>query len=116
MSIKLTRREVMKNFRCYLVPYCDLCYFLNYFNPVGHTEGIYGWNADIYAFGNYAIVTGYRPFGEPLPRELIKSINEKSRKLLDDAYVYSENSSYRNYCDKVADLIRFGEVEKAGGV
>lgn len=113
MSMKLSKREVIKNFKCYLVPNCSLHYLLERFEPVGHTEGLYGWNADVYIFGRYAIVTGDRPFGEPLPRDLIKTINGKARVLINDiAYPYT-NSKYKEYCDKVADLISMGKILEA---
>lgn len=113
MSMKLSKREVQKNFTCYLVPNYSLHYLLERFEPVGHTEGLYGWNADVYIFGRYAIVTGDRPFGEPLPRDLTKIINEKARVLINDiAYPYT-NSKYKEYCDKVADLINMGKILEA---
>lgn len=114
MSMKLSKREVQKNFTCYLVPNYSLHYLLECFEPVGHTEGLYGWNADVYIFGRYAIITGDRPFGDPLPRDLIKTINEKARVLINDIEYPYTNSKYKGYCDKVADLIRTGKILEAG--
>lgn len=43
--------------------YCVNQRLIARFTPRFYTCGVYGWNADIYDFGNFAICTGYRPFG-----------------------------------------------------
>lgn len=45
------------------VPYADLQNLLRYEDAEAYTSGVYGWNADIYCVGGFAICTGYRPFG-----------------------------------------------------
>lgn len=44
--------------------YCDICYILSYYNRIGYTAGVYGWNEDIYYINWEYISTGYRPTGE----------------------------------------------------
>lgn len=44
--------------------YCELQNLLENFTPIAYTSGLYGWNANIYQFGDYYICTGYRPFGK----------------------------------------------------
>lgn len=82
--MKLTRKEVLNNYKCYQVGYCELQYLLYYKNAVGYTSGVYGWNADIYIFDNIAIVTGYRPFGQHISSELIKKYEQKAQKIVDN--------------------------------
>lgn len=39
------------------------CHFLNRMHPTYYNKGVYGLNYDVYTFKNFAIVTGYRNFG-----------------------------------------------------
>lgn len=64
MKFKTTAKEIKNNYYCIKVGYCDLQRLLSCENPTAYTCGTYGWNADVYTFGDTAIVTGYRPFGE----------------------------------------------------
>lgn len=57
---KVTRKWVRDNFNCISVGYCDLQNLLHYVSPDYYTCGVYGWNFDVYTFGDYAITTGYR--------------------------------------------------------
>lgn len=57
---KVTRKWVRNNFYCISVGYCDLQNLLHYVSPDYYTCGVYGWNFDVYTFGDYAITTGYR--------------------------------------------------------
>ena len=81
--MKTTRKQVeYRNGRVIEVGYCNLDHTLNECadRRDGHTEGIYGWNADIYEFGNFAICTGYRPFGKyTLPYKFEKKWEEKAK-------------------------------------
>lgn len=64
MKHKTTEKAIEQNYyKIIKVGYCNLQYLLQYEEPVAYTSGVYGWNADVYDFGNIAIVTGYRPFG-----------------------------------------------------
>ena len=49
------------------VGYAELQFLLKYKDPVAYTTRVEGWGADIYDFGNVAIVTGYSPFGNFRP-------------------------------------------------
>ena len=57
---KTTRKWVAENYTCVSVGYCELQYLLKFQSPRFYTCGVYGWNCDIYTFGDWAIVTGYR--------------------------------------------------------
>lgn len=57
---KITRKWIEQNYTCVSVGYCGLQYLLSFQSPQYYTCGVYGWNCDVYTFGNYAITTGYR--------------------------------------------------------
>jgi hypothetical protein len=48
MRIKVAKKEIIKNYKCFSVGYCDLQTLLNVADPQFYTAGVYGWNADIY--------------------------------------------------------------------
>lgn len=82
--MKLTKKEVLNNYECYRVGYCELQHLLYYHNAIGYTAGFYGWNADIHLFNNIAIVTGYSPFGRKIDHALARKYEEKARKIIDN--------------------------------
>ena len=64
MKFKTTKKAVMDGYSFVIeTGYCSVYDLLSAENPIAYTCGLYGWNADIYAFDDVAIVTGYRPFG-----------------------------------------------------
>lgn len=88
MSIKTTKKSVMDNYLTISVGYCELTSLLAYTPKIAHTEGVYGWNANIYLmpypYEGTVIVTGYRPFGEISPcHELLKKYEQKAKSLFD---------------------------------
>ena len=49
-----------------LTLYCGYCAIedaIRALPEIGHNYGVYGWNCTVYAAGQYAVVTGYRPAG-----------------------------------------------------
>lgn len=66
MKTKTTRTE-MYNFwgkeRVIELGYCAIQSITPYLRETHYTCGVYGWNANIYELDNFAICTGYRPFG-----------------------------------------------------
>lgn len=111
MKFKTTRKEVMNNGIITLkVGYCDLASLLRFEEPRAYTEGIYGWNADIYAIGNIIIVTGYRPFGNYHNCDLVAEYDGKARKIATDYQVDWEtrkneiNKLLDEFVDKVYEL------------
>ena len=82
MKFKTTKREILNNYcKVYRTGYCDMDALLQYSVPIAYTAGVYGWNADIYKIEGIIIVTGYRPFGEPIDPELLKVYNQKASNL-----------------------------------
>lgn len=67
------------------VGYCALQNLLQYESPVAYTASREGWAADIYDFGEVAIITGYAPFGNIRPGyELYKKYDTQARKICSD--------------------------------
>ena len=63
MKYKTTNRAVSNGYRKIItVGYCELQTLLKYESPIAYASGVYGWNYDVYQYGNVAIVTGYRSF------------------------------------------------------
>lgn len=87
--IKLKKKEVEENFKCYSIGCCEAQDLLSLEGTNYYTAGVYGWNADIYIFGNTAIVTGYRPFGESLDLDIVTKYNKKA-----DKYRRANKQSY----------------------
>ena len=66
MKTKTTKKAIYANYgkeRVFYFGYCEIQYLSNCFNNKLYTCGVYGWNADILQFNNFALCTGYRPFG-----------------------------------------------------
>ena len=80
---KVTRKWVSDNFYCCSVGYCDLQYLLHCVNADYYTCGVYGWNFDVYTFGNYAITTGYRGMIENCKTDKNVSSREYDQKARD---------------------------------
>lgn len=113
---KLTKKWVNENFDIILqIGYCQLDNVLENVNNlhfVGHTEGVYGWNADIYSFchngKSIAIVTGYRPFGEKCNYEIVKEYNNIGRLMFPDIDNIEERQEIAELI--ISDFIE--EIEK----
>lgn len=82
---KITIKETKRIYNHIIkVGYCELQSLLNLISPSAYTSGVYGWNADVYDFGDIAIVTGYRTFGNIVAsRELCKEYEQKAKAILD---------------------------------
>ena len=84
MNTQTTRKAMLYDYTCISVPYCGAYSMLKYRHPDHYTTGIYGWNADCYIFDNYAIVTGYRPFGIKANSAICTKYNDKAEKFLSE--------------------------------
>lgn len=94
MRFRTTRKAVEGNFsKIISVGYCSLQRLLTFETPIAYTRGVYGWNADIYAFGNVAIVTGYRPFGDSVDYDLCKEYEERAKNLRDLSRPYADRKA-----------------------
>lgn len=84
MKFKTTKKEINACYYTISIGYCDLQDLLSHENAAAYTCGVYGWNADIYTFGNVAIVTGYRPFGIHVDYDIVHKYNKKARTIRED--------------------------------
>ena len=88
MKYVTTKRAIVDHYgeRIISVPYCALQSLLRLEEATAYTSGTYGWNADIYDVNGYALVTGYRPFGKPVDRELVTRFENWARAELEAEY------------------------------
>ena len=84
MKRKTTRKWIADSYICYGTGYCDLQYLLRFQNADFYTCGVYGWNFDVYTFGDYAITTGYRGMVHHVDTqwETEKEYEEKARQII----------------------------------
>lgn len=102
MAREITRKWVADNYTCYGTGYCDLQYLLKYQSRDYYTTGVYGWNFDVYTFGDYAITTGYRGMIHHIKRdfELDRKYDDMAREI-----IYNNNLSWDEQKDKVNKLL-----------
>lgn len=104
MKYKTTQRDVKNNYTHVIaVSYCALQTLLRCETETAYTVRREGWGADIYDFGNTAIVTGYAPFGNI--RADYKIIEKYERKAEKIAYNYDlkwdeQKQQLRNLIDE----------------
>lgn len=99
MKTQTTKKSIVNNFNTYSISYCAAQYLFRYLNAEHFTCGVYGWNSDIYTFGNIAISTGYRPFGKQLNYDLVNQFENAARKI---AYSDMDESQKKQ---KTIDLV-----------
>ena len=77
MKYKITQKETKQSFvKVFKVRYCEIKSIEYFLSPAAYNSGIYGWNYDLFAFGEYAICTGYRPIGAETDENFVKVIND----------------------------------------
>lgn len=84
MKFKTTQKAIKQgHVNIIKTSYCALQSLLSREQPIAYTTRAEGWGADIYTFGNTAIVTGYAPFGNIRPDyEINQKYESKARKIL----------------------------------
>lgn len=83
MKYQTTRKQVkLLNDNIIAIGYENAGALLKYKEPYAYTAGIYGWNADIYEVDGLTIVTGYRPFGDLVDRNITNDYNTKALRTL----------------------------------
>ncbi len=97
MKYRTTRKDTLRWYDCFNVGYCDLQSLLSFRNASAYTCGVYGWNADIYTFGDTAIVTGYRPFGKKADREAVRAYENLAKTIRNNyRYTWEEQKDLLN--------------------
>ena len=102
MAREETRKWIASNYTCYGTGYCDLQYLLGFQSRDYYTTGVYGWNFDVYIFGDYAITTGYRGMIHHAERdfELDRKYDDMAREI-----IYNEKLSWGEQKNKVNELL-----------
>lgn len=91
MKLQVTKKAVLKGYSLIIrIGYHGLQNLLWYEERRAYTAGVNGWNADIYEFDGTAIVTGYRPFGDTVSRELIQRYETAAKDVHDGGLTYEE--------------------------
>ena len=95
MKFKTTQKAIKQGYdNVICVSYCALQRLLSCESEIAYTTRIEGWGADIYQFGNTAIVTGYAPFGNIRPGyEVNQRYEEKAAKATEGIYNWQEKKA-----------------------
>lgn len=117
MAFKMTRTTIKANYsNIYYVGYCEMYHALGAFRKIGWTEGVYGWNYNVYEIDNETVVlTGYRGmFGTRIDHDLSRKIEAKADKI----YCDRENRlPYEKRKAKIRRMVlKYFETIKEGGV
>jgi len=103
MKFKTTQKAIKQGYKNVIqVSYCGLQNLLRCESPIAYTTRAEGWGADIYDFGNTAIVTGYAPFGNIRPGYELCQKYEKAAGEINSNY----NLSYSERKAKLQELIK----------
>lgn len=102
MKQHVKKREINSRFsKVVAVGFCDLQHLLQFESPIAYTTRPEGWGADIYAFGNVAICTGYAPFGNvKLPYDTLRKYDDAAREIRGDWSI-----PYDEQYAKITDLL-----------
>lgn len=95
MKFKTTQKAIKQGYSNVIcVSYCALQRLLSCESEIAYTTRIEGWGADIYGFGNTAIVTGYAPFGNIRPGyEVNQRYEERATKAMEGIYNWQEKKA-----------------------
>lgn len=95
MKFKTTQKAIKNNYANVIsVPYCGLQSLLKCESPIAYTTRTEGWGADIYAFDDVAIATGYAPFGNIRPdHEINQRYEKRAREITDGAHNWEEKKA-----------------------
>lgn len=107
MSLRTTRKSVMNSYNNVIsVSYCGLQHLLSMEQKIAHTERAEGWGADIYHFGNTAIVTGYAPFGNVKPSsDIVREFDKRAERVFLDFDFCDYQKSMERRREKLSRLI-----------
>lgn len=95
MKFKTTQKAIKQGYANVIcVSYCALQKLLSCESEIAYTTRIEGWGADIYQFGNTAIVTGYALFGNIRPGyEINQRYEERAAKATEGVYNWKEKKT-----------------------
>ena len=108
MKVKTTRKSIVNStpktkLKC--AGYCDLQALLRNHEPAAYTNGIYGWNFDVYEVYGLTICTGYR--GMPGTRlDSISEYEKQASEIWGDYYNYKGADGYERQRNEVEKLLK----------
>lgn len=91
MKKKITRNDMKMWYNDIIkIGYCNAQHLLYCNVPQYYNYGVYGWNYDVYDFGNTAICTGYRPIGNiNAPYEIVRKYDDMARTIVEGTDSYA---------------------------
>lgn len=95
MKFKTTQKAIKQGYNNVIcVSYCALQRLLSCESEIAYTTRAEGWGADIYQFGNTAIVSGYAPFGNIRPGyEINQSYEQRATEATKGIYKWEEKKA-----------------------
>src|SRR5574344_2079452 len=95
MKFKTTQKAIKNGYSNVIgVSYCALQQLLSCESEIAYTTRAEGWGADIYQFGNTAIVTGYTPFGNIRPSyEVNQRYEQRATEAAKGVYKWEEKKA-----------------------
>jgi hypothetical protein len=98
-----TKKEILSRTKPTIaIAYQEATFLLHYKRPQNFTQGIQGWNCDIYELDFCYVATGYRPFGFFLDRDKVYAFENKARQIIDNT---SENTTQAQSKNEVEALL-----------
>ena len=98
MKTRISPKELKKNFKYVLsVDFCGLQHLLRCEEPAYYCADREGWMCDVYTFGDIAISTGYRPFGNVYPSDtFLRKYDKDAESVIRDYSLGAEEIDRRN--------------------
>lgn len=106
MKYKTTKKAMLNGYTyTIVVPYCTLQNLLAYEVVAAYTARREGWAADIYDFGDTAIITGYAPFGGIKPDYETTQKYEQKAEQIRSYYNYDYKKCKRRLRELISEFI-----------
>lgn len=116
MKTQISKKQIIS---CYgkeniiRLGYCELCFLLEALGARYYCAGVYGWSCDVYTLGNYAITTGYNPFGAIRPSlDLVEKYDKLSKRVRDNKAIKHYNTRFSKYYELLQKFIEEAINEK----
>ena len=114
MTTQVTRKSIVSNYKCFSFGYCELHPLFANSEREYYTAGVYGWNANVFISNGIAIISGYRPFGKDVKREVYKPFVERAEALTNDFNTSKGAITFEQYRKSLSTLqSEFAEALKA---
>jgi len=112
MKTQTTQKAIKQQFKNDIIKigYCSLQNLLRYEQPTNYTTRLEGWASDVYKFTNYAISTGYAPFGNIVPDyDLCTKFDNKAMNIvINNTLLYDEKKEllYNLICEFIQEATK----------